>query len=136
EPNRAPTISYASVTDRFFETLRAPLLSGGGFAADLSDTAAAVAVVNERMARQLWRDTDPVGRQFGIESMPDLPPVTVVGVSANVANWNDSDQPLATAYVHFAALGTFPSRLLVRTDGAVPVSFEAISNAVGVVAPD
>ncbi len=136
ETDRLPTISYASVTERFFETLRTRLLQGSGFTADVTERGAPVAVVNERMAGQLWRRADPLGKRFDLEAMPGLPSITVIGVSRDIANWDQSGVPLATAYVRFDDLEVFPSQLLLRMNGAVPASFEALAGAIRSIAPD
>ena len=57
-------VSFSVVDERYFQTLRIPLLHGRTFTAiDRADTER-VAVVSEAMARRYWGDNDAVGRRF------------------------------------------------------------------------
>jgi len=76
---------FNAVGDRFFATMRTPLLAGRDF--DARDTPAAprVAIVNQAFAQRLFPGGGAVGRRFSIEATPTSPvrEYEVAGVVAN-----------------------------------------------------
>ena len=66
--DQQPTADYNEVGPGFFATMGIPLLSGREFTCADNETAALVAVVDETMATQFWRDADPVGRRMQVKS--------------------------------------------------------------------
>jgi predicted permease len=55
---------YNVVGPRYFETLDIPIVRGRGFDGRDREDAAAVAVVNETMARRFWPQKEPIGQTF------------------------------------------------------------------------
>jgi putative ABC transport system permease protein len=83
-----PTGEYAKgdwqlATDGGIEALGERLLRGRAFTAADTDTAQPVALVNETMAQKYWPHQDPIGGRFKMDG-PTGPPITVVGLVANV----------------------------------------------------
>jgi predicted permease len=83
EPGQEVDTAWRVVTPRYFETLGIPLLRGRFL--DERDGAGAplVAVINARLARELWPDADPLGQRIGTGmdgEGDDETLVTVVGV--------------------------------------------------------
>ena len=78
---------------------------------DPGDLAAAppVAIVNETMARSYWPDGDVVGRQMSVVGHPT--PLTVVGVTADVAQGGPTSTPAPMFYLPLAQ-STRPARSL------------------------
>ena len=71
------------VTPGYFRTLGIPLLAGREFDSRDGPETAAVALVNETMARRYWNDPgNAVGRRFRVENSADW--ITVAGVVADV----------------------------------------------------
>ena len=63
-----------------------------------------VAVINERLARLLWRNQDALGQQFRLDADEEDGWITDVGVSRNVLTWDSSgDRPLPMAYLDLAS---------------------------------
>ncbi len=79
EPHSA---QYGVVSEDYFRTLGIPVRRGRSLRATDTRTAAAVAVVDESMARSFWPDADAVGRRFRFED--DSTWITVVGVSGSI----------------------------------------------------
>ena len=67
-------------SDGFFETMRVPLLAGRMFTAQDNEHAALVAIINPTMARQYFRDANPVGRHFKNGKQE----IQVIGVIADI----------------------------------------------------
>jgi len=82
-----------AVTDRYFQTMRIPLLRGREIQGDDITTGAPIAVINETLAKRWWPDSNPIGQQIVIGEYlgrqlfnPPDPPREVVGVVADVKN--------------------------------------------------
>jgi len=70
-----------SVGSHYFETLGIPLLRGRDF--DLRSDAAGAAIVNEELARQMFRGENAVGQRLSVEGIEGTQTYDVVGVSRN-----------------------------------------------------
>ena len=82
-----------TVGRRFFETMGLPLLRGRDFAASDGKDAA---IINERMARRLFGDADPLGRQLDRRGTK----FTVIGVAANAKSRTLGEEPASCAYLY------------------------------------
>ena len=93
--NGKSAVTYQFVSPEYFGVLGIDLLRGRGFTQAERSVSAAVAVVSERVARQLWPGIDAVGQVLRLEPDPpalsDPPPlsrtVVVVGVARDVAGF-------------------------------------------------
>jgi len=81
-PSSRPGPWIDAVWPGYFATMGTPITHGRGFTDADDANATRVAVVNEAMARGLWRQEDPLGKCLQIESR-DAPCTYVVGVVAN-----------------------------------------------------
>jgi predicted permease len=76
----------------YFRTLNLPMLRGREFTAAEADspTAPRVAIVDERLARRLFGDEDPIGQSIRLQHREDLQgkydsePMAIVGISAPI----------------------------------------------------
>ncbi|HXA07385.1 MAG TPA: ABC transporter permease [Bryobacteraceae bacterium] len=66
-----------SVSPKYFETLRIPLLQGRSFTARDTKSAAKVAIVNQTFVRQYFGGENPLGRHLGFGDANDI---VIVGV--------------------------------------------------------
>jgi predicted permease len=84
-----------SVTPDFFGALGVRLVGGRAFTAADRDSAPAVVIVNEAMARRFWPNTSAIGQRvrLGDEKGPEA---TIVGVVGDV-RFRDLTTPLATS---------------------------------------
>lgn len=90
-----PVVDYYQVVSaRYFDTLAVPLVEGRAFDARDSADAPKTAIINETLARAVWGDQSPLGRQ--IIATIDPVPYTIVGVVADHKN-NGLDKPAGTA---------------------------------------
>lgn len=82
EPGHDPTASVLTVLPGYFETLRAPIVSGRSISdADTADSAP-VAVISQSVVRRYFPKGDPVGQSFRLNS--DLREWRIVGVVQDV----------------------------------------------------
>ena len=80
---------YQFVMSDFFATMRIPIVAGRGFAAADTTSGGRVAIVNETLARRLWKDRDPIGQRLspnlGASIGTSVNPLhTVIGVARDV----------------------------------------------------
>jgi predicted permease len=88
-----------AVDDRFFETMRLPILRGSSFPPALSSDSPRVAIVNVMLAEQLFGTADVVGRRFVLGLAPDAPTMEIVGVAANAHYTSIQRGAVPTAYL-------------------------------------
>jgi predicted permease len=69
-----------TVRSNFFETLGVPLLRGRGFSQGDNASGPKVAVINQTMATQVFRQEDPLGRHFRFTPTPESGSFTVIGI--------------------------------------------------------
>jgi predicted permease len=70
---------YNAVTPNYFETFGIPIIRGRGFTEDERRAGAAVVVVSESTARNLWPNQDPLGKLLQTE--PNASFAQVIGVA-------------------------------------------------------
>jgi predicted permease len=104
--------TYQFVSPEFFRVFDIDLVRGRGFAETEQSANAAVAVVSERVANELWPGVDAVGQAVRIEPDPRIgpqnpndPPVlartfTVVGLARDVPGFRLGGQGVAGAGVY------------------------------------
>ena len=123
-PRRA---SYNIVTPNYFETAGVPITRGRGFTEEERRANAAVVVVSETTARNLWPNQDPLGQVLQTE--PNAAPAQVIGIARDARNVRLGEiDPLffyvPMSPVRVGAGGWVGYALLVRT-----------ANAAGVLTP-
>jgi putative ABC transport system permease protein len=115
---------------KFFATLGTPLLRGRFFSNEDGPDAPRVAIINEAMARRVWRGRDPVGRKFKLGPEDSGGPLfTVVGVVGDMRRQGLETEPIPQM---FEPLAQNPSRLetlLVRTSMDDPLKMAATVQA-------
>jgi len=109
-----PRAEVVSVDGRYFHTLGIPVLRGRAF--DGRDTASSmrVTIVNETLARQFFRDLDPVGRTLVVSGNQ---PETVVGVVKDVKYAGLAAAAELTLYHPFVQNPFAYMSVAVRTSG-------------------
>lgn len=86
------------VTPGYLEAMSIRILRGRGLTdADRIDTTP-VAVISERMARELWEGQDPIGRRYRIGG-EEGPFFTVVGIAASVKHNRVTEDPRIEMYM-------------------------------------
>jgi predicted permease len=113
-PGGGPYVS--AVTSDYFRTVGTRLLRGRLFTPADGPTGARIALINETMARTLWRRADPIGQCL---MMNDQPCSRVVGVVEDARRYRILHEDAAMQYyVPFGQeRGLSGTTLLVRTVG-------------------
>jgi putative ABC transport system permease protein len=86
---------WRKVSPHYFAAMNIPILKGRPFDARDHASPPFVMIVSEGMARRIWPDQDPVGRQLKAGNAP----FTIVGVAADVRNTQLNAEPSPTMYL-------------------------------------
>jgi len=100
--SQLPLVRYTVVTPGYLETVGMPLRAGRLVTDADTHESLPVVVINEKLAHQQFPGEDPVGKQIWIghgESLPSLPPRTIVGVVADIHMYALDHDPDPSAWV-------------------------------------
>jgi putative ABC transport system permease protein len=126
---------FANATPEYFDVLGIPLRAGRTFtAADATDATGPI-VINETMARELWKGANPLGSR--IRTGPKSPWRTVVGIVGDVYQFEHAKPrgQFATYYPMGAGRGGQVT-LIVRTVGDPAAMVAAVQREIWAVDPD
>ncbi len=98
QPTESIQADWRIVSDGYFGAMHTPVLAGRDFTTRDDEDAPKVIVMNQTLARLLWGDEDPIGRQVDLGGGGGEP-ATVVGVVGDMRHHNPSIPPSPTYYV-------------------------------------
>ena len=134
-PSGPPSVN--AVTPGFFATMGTRVVAGRAFTDDDRRGAPLVTVVNETMARTLWRGGSPLGARVCIDEEHTKPCHEIVGVAED-ARWASlrDDPPMQMYFPLEQNPSLLPLRVLhLRTSGDPASIIRAVRNEVRQVAP-
>lgn len=108
-------VSYATVSSDYFRALGAPLRSGRDLTPGEIAAGAAVAVVNQTLARAAWPGKTAVGKLLWLRDGPLEAPFTVTGVVADIRQRLLSQPAAPEAYIPLPYSRERAMGLLLRT---------------------
>jgi len=114
---------FVVVGSGYFDALRMPMLRGREFAPEEDDPGAGprIAIVDRRLAAQLFGEADPVGEQIRMPARDGDPPqpYTIVGVAADMRHNLFEEAPRPHVYVPYGQRFNTIMNLHVRLGAAV-----------------
>ena len=113
----APFARWLMASPDYFRTLGIAILRGRAFTAADDSLATRVAVINNAMAKRFWPDVDPIGRTFKAGG-PDDPPITVIGIAADVREYKLESEPGPQMY--FSIYAEPPERMALVARSSLP----------------
>lgn len=130
----ALSVPYDDVGPGYFRALGARLVRGRDFEAQDDETGGRVAVVNQSMAAFYFRDQDPMGRSFTMDSVT----YQIVGVVADIKGQQVRGAAERRVYVPMAQVKTPPGRIRfeIRTAGDPAALLEPVRRAIRAADPD
>ena len=128
EPESDEAVAITSASSHYFRALGIPILAGRSF--DERDAAGAprVVIVNQALARILFRGRDPIGRR--IVNDPRDPGVTVIGVAADTRHRALDDKVWPELYQSFSQSPSPWISVVVKTASDPSGSASAVRRAV------
>jgi hypothetical protein len=127
--NSGLAVRKQDVGEKFFRTLKAPLLRGHEFGAQDGALSPRVAIVNEALARRLWSVDSAVGSTLFIRGQA----FQIVGVSADMQPQNSiyrAEPHLYLSYWQSNATGEGDIRFAIRVEGDPAIALRAIRRVV------
>jgi len=109
-----PLAGMNSVSPAYFATMGIPIIRGRSFTTEDDEPARRVALVNERLAEELWPHQDPLGKRFSFTGQ-EGPWVEVVGVTKTGKYHLLFEDPQPYFYLPLAQFYTGLRVLQVRT---------------------
>jgi len=89
-----PTVAVRKITPGYLRAMRVPLLRGR----DVADDDVEAMLVSRAVAKLLWGDVDPIGRQVTLPLQSKTVVKTIVGVVGDIREMGLSENPVATVY--------------------------------------
>ena len=135
-PDATIGASRVIATPRYFEAMGVSILEGRGLAETDSTGSQRNVVVSRGLARMLWGDVSPIGRQIESFSLSGgWQPSLIVGVAEDVRS-RVIDRPALEVYMPYARGGLPLSSFVVRHPAERAVTEAMIRTALGEVDPD
>ena len=104
DSSHQPFADIAVVDTRYFSTMQVPVVSGRNFSELDTYKTRPVAVIDRKLARQYWPDSDPIGQELKFGFGRGLQGVTIVGIAGDI----NSDGYDAPSVPHiYVSLGQF-----------------------------
>ena len=123
----ANTADYASVSPGYFGVMGISLIRGRLFSADDSASMTPVAVISEALARQYFKNEEPVGRRMMFGFPPDgSVSREIVGVVSDIRDISLAKAPGPVMYVPFAQAPFWGGEVVVRSGLSTSAAAAAI----------
>ena len=137
---------HSMVTPGYFAAMRIPLVKGRLFNEHDTKDSLPVIIIDERLARHFWPDTDPIGQRMyfptDMNNMTAITPktkfLTVVGVVREVAMHGiaEGETPVGADYLPFAQSPVHPLTFAIRTSGDPDALIGPLRAQVAVIDPE
>lgn len=114
DPVNAPRVDFRSVTDRWFEAMRIPIVTGRSFTRADRENGLRVAIVTQSMASKFWPRRSPIGARLRVVGGEWL---TIVGVCGDSIHDWFMGRETPTLHVPYAQEPTSYMGLVARTAG-------------------
>lgn len=135
EPGDMPGADYSVACPNYFRTMGIPVVKGREFTARDTESAPAVIVINETMARSFWPNENPVGRVMRLGGS-DGPRLMIVGVVGDVHHVG-LDRPVRRQFFRPYPQAGWPVMQVVIRSASAPGAYAApVKAALASVLPD
>ena len=115
--SQQPVVDVAVVEPQFFETMRIPLLAGRTFTEREATEVSHKVVISQTMARTLWPNENPIGKQVVVHMKREDAPSEVIGIVGDVKHAGLDAEAHPTAYWPYPELTFGFMTVTIRTDG-------------------
>jgi predicted permease len=132
-----PVAWVRDVSTNYFTAMGVPLLKGRPFQTFDNNTAAPVAIIDEKLARAFWPGEDPLGKRlrWGRAALGTRL-MTVVGVVSSVKHWSLDDDAMYYIYMPSAQSIETAMYVVLRTDNDPQAMVAALRAQVAALDPE
>jgi len=134
------TANYLAVTPNFFATMKIPILTGRDFNDHDTPGAPLVMIINQTLARQFFRQENPIGQRVTLDMAPNERPREIIGVVGDTVTTRLERERTPAVYVpHLQQTSQFTGPLVyfrtgmyfvIRTSGEPMSLANAVKQAV------
>ena len=110
-----PEADFRRAMHRYFETMNIPIVAGRGFTAADRAGAPPVVVINGTLAKRLFGDQDPIGKQLQLGPSSPVRRATIVGVVGDLRHQRPDVPPAPEVYINYLQGPPVSPLLVVRT---------------------
>ncbi len=128
--------NYYNVTPSYFDAMRIPLRKGRLFTERDNAAGRQVAILNEKAARQMFGDRNPIGQRIHISNEAGVALEEVVGVAGDTKQHGRDSATTAQVYQPYLQKPWSSVSLMVRTTGDPLKSANAVRSQVHALDPD
>jgi putative ABC transport system permease protein len=125
--------SWRLIYGDYFATMQIPLLRGQGLESLPPEQARNSIVISASLARALWGDTDPLGRQVNLGRGNN--PLTIVGLVGDVRSARLNVEPRPSYYLSIHRFIYGPMALVVRSSGEMKPLVAALRHLIREIDP-
>lgn len=133
-----PSVETRSIEGDYFRAMRIPILTGRGFNAQDNESAPLVGIINETLAKQHFRNEDPIGKRVRWARDEQVNWITIIGIAGDVRHFG-LDLPEAPAlYTPYQQSGREWKRwmtLVARNEGSPADLMRAVKIAIHKIDP-
>ncbi|KAF0247613.1 MAG: ABC efflux pump inner membrane subunit, partial [bacterium] len=112
ETEALPQVDTRLISADYFQTIQLPLIRGRFFTDADNSNSLRVAIINSSMARNRWKDEDPIGKRVSVDNGQNW--VTIIGIVGNVKQYGLNKDFIDEIYAPLMQYHG-ASNLLVRT---------------------
>jgi len=115
-PAKLPFVAYVTQTPGYLDEIRLPLLRGRQFNDLDGSEHREAAVLTQDAANRLWPGQNPLGKRFRLydDKKKDANWITVVGVSADMVQEFQTNEPLPLVFIPYRQVGSNYMALMVE----------------------
>jgi predicted permease len=124
--------SWRLIGGDYFGAMRIPVLRGRTFEGLAPQEARRSVIISASLARTLWGDEDPIGREISPVSNR---PLRIIGVVGDIRNTRLATPPMPAFYWSYHRFVYGPMRLVVRSGQAPAAIIPALRQAIRSVDP-
>jgi len=129
-------IDSRSASSNYFRTLGIPLLAGRAFREDDIAGRPDVGILDDWIARQVFRNESPIGKRFRVPIVPGMPWVQIVGVVGHIRHEGLDRDPRPQVYWPYAQRTQDRVAIVVKTAGDPRAMTPAIRAAIREIDPN
>jgi len=129
------SLQHESIDEGYLDAMGMTLLQGRAFTAGDREGKPKVAIINQRLAREVFGDANPLGRRYGFGLTPDNDDWEIVGVVADSRVNGVRDEPAPMSFVPYRQFQTAPGCLVVRVEGDAAGVRDQLRKAVAAAEP-
>jgi predicted permease len=126
-----PVADIAVVDTRYFQTMEVPVVAGRNFSDLDTYKTRGVAVIDQKLARQYWPDSDPIGQELKFNFGRGLQGLTIVGIASDIKSDGYESPSVPHIYIALGQFAPVNAVVFLRSRSATAAQLgDAVRNAV------